>query len=61
MVDGTSLAPVEYNNDTFEKLFETATGHEPYPYQRRLALMEQLHGLMVIPTGLGKTDAIILS
>jgi CRISPR-associated endonuclease/helicase Cas3 len=44
----------------FVKFFKTATGFEPFPYQRRLALDHGVHSaLMDIPTGLGKTEAVL--
>ena len=46
---------------TFEAFFKEATGHDPYPFQKKLATCEQLPELIDIPTGLGKTDAIILA
>lgn len=46
--------------NTFNDLFKIATGHHPYPYQERLALSENFPEVIEIPTGLGKTDAIIL-
>lgn len=45
---------------TFESFFEKATGHSPYPYQTKLATSEKLPELIVIPTGMGKTDAVVL-
>ena len=50
---------------TFEQFFETATGHAPYDYQRRLAgggagrACESQ--LINVPTGLGKTAAVVLA
>ena len=61
---------------TFREFFKTATGHAPYDYQRRLACGERngrseaewLAGgadcsshLISIPTGLGKTAAVVLA
>lgn len=46
---------------SFDSLFEKATGNKPYPFQKRLAACEQLPELIDVPTGLGKTDAIVLS
>lgn len=62
---------------TFEQFFEAATGHAPYDYQRRLACGELVAGesrelwlnhgtapgskLINIPTGLGKTAAVIVA
>ena len=45
---------------TFESFFEKATGPSPYPYQTKLATSEKLPELIVIPTGMGKTDAVVL-
>ncbi len=45
----------------FGMFFKEATGHDPYPFQIRLANSKQLPEIINIPTGLGKTDAIILS
>jgi len=46
---------------TFDELFIQATGNSPYPYQKRLALAPRLPSLLSIPTGLGKTAAVVLS
>ena len=50
---------------TFEQLFEAATGHAPYDYQRRLAGGDEgcrcKSQLINIPTGLGKTAAVVLA
>ncbi len=48
---------------TFEQLFTTATGgNQPYDYQRRLAEDSAcLSRLIEIPTGLGKTAAVVLA
>lgn len=50
---------------TFEQFFEAATRHAPYDYQRRLAgggagrpCESQL---INVPTGLGKTAAVVLA
>jgi CRISPR-associated endonuclease/helicase Cas3 len=60
----------------FGDFFKAATGHEPYDYQRRLACGEQdgrtnwlvepdpdgcRSRLIDIPTGLGKTAAVVLA
>ena len=48
---------------TFEQFFETATGHAPYDYQRRLAGDGDRpceSKLINVPTGLGKTAAVVL-
>lgn len=44
----------------FSNFFKTATGHSPYPYQERLALSDNFPEIIEVPTGLGKTDAVIL-
>lgn len=44
----------------YEALFKQATGHEAYPYQIRLAT-EPWPDLLNIPTGLGKTAAVVLA
>lgn len=48
---------------TFRQFFEEATdGHDPYPYQEWLATVgEALPMLLGIPTGLGKTAAVVLA
>ncbi|KUL02488.1 MAG: Uncharacterized protein XE11_1752 [Methanomicrobiales archaeon 53_19] len=46
--------------DGFDSLFQKATGNTPYPFQRSLAIAEKLPELIKVPTGMGKTDAIIL-
>ena len=50
------------------EFFRTATndnnsprGHDPYPFQMRLATEKELPELIDIPTGLGKTDAVVLA
>lgn len=49
----------------FEVFFQTATGHAPYAYQRRLAGDTSGRAcesqLINIPTGLGKTAAVVLA
>jgi CRISPR-associated endonuclease/helicase Cas3 len=45
----------------FEAFFKRATGNDPFPYQRRLATDEALYQLLDIPTGAGKTAAVILA
>ena len=54
--------------DGFSRFFLAATrdeggqgGHDPYPFQKRLATAEELPELIDIPTGLGKTDAVVLA
>jgi CRISPR-associated endonuclease/helicase Cas3 len=43
----------------FEAFFKQATEKPPYPYQTRLAAAEQFPELIDIPTGLGKTAAVV--
>ncbi len=45
----------------FDVFFKKATDHDPYPFQKRLALGEQLPELIDVPFGMGKTDAVVLS
>jgi CRISPR-associated endonuclease/helicase Cas3 len=50
---------------TFEQFFEAATGHAPYDYQQRLAGGDAGRAcesqLINVPTGLGKTAAVVLA
>jgi len=62
------LAGEESGSMEFSAFFKAATreekspeGHDPYPFQVRLALGEELPELIDIPTGLGKTDAVVLA
>ena len=43
----------------FEAFFRVAFNHEPFDYQRRLATSEALYSLVNVPTGAGKTAAIL--
>lgn len=45
---------------TFSEFFRAATGHDPFPYQRRLIEADPLPHLLNIPTGAGKTAAVVL-
>ena len=45
----------------FKDFFKSATGNEPYPYQVRLAVGEELPQLVDIPTGMGKTAGALLA
>ncbi|MFA5312028.1 MAG: CRISPR-associated helicase Cas3' [Methanomassiliicoccales archaeon] len=55
------------DGEDFISFFKRATkdnnreGFEPFPYQVRLALDNELPQMLSIPTGMGKTEAIILS
>jgi CRISPR-associated endonuclease/helicase Cas3 len=50
---------------TFDQLFHAATGHAPYDYQHRLAVGSApgvcASQLIQVPTGLGKTAAVVLA
>src|SRR5262249_47445400 len=43
----------------FEAFFRMAFNHEPFDYQCRLATSETLYSLVNVPTGAGKTAAIL--
>jgi len=45
----------------FDQFFQAATGYQPYDYQRRLAWGDCRSRLINIPTGLGKTAAVVLA
>jgi CRISPR-associated endonuclease/helicase Cas3 len=45
----------------YSAFFQAATGNAPYDYQRRLAESPCESRLISIPTGLGKTAAVILA
>jgi len=45
----------------FTATFRKATGREAFPYQQRLATAPLQSGLLNIPTGLGKTVAVVLA
>lgn len=45
----------------FDALFAKATGASPYPYQRRLALAPFVPARLSVPTGLGKTAAVVFA
>lgn len=44
----------------FESFFLRATGHTPYEYQRELGRREQPPSVVEVPTGSGKTQALLL-
>ena len=46
---------------TFHEFFEVATGYSPYPYQTKLAAEPVQNRALEIPTGAGKTAAVVLS
>lgn len=45
----------------FSTVFRYATGHDPFPYQLRLAEATESSILLSVPTGLGKTDAVVMA
>lgn len=45
----------------FTAFFRTATGHEPYDYQRTLGESPEPPSALNVPTGAGKTQALIVS
>lgn len=46
---------------TFDEFFNQATGgHSPYPYQRKFAEGQSNPDILSVPTGVGKTAAVIL-
>ncbi|MBE3552788.1 MAG: CRISPR-associated helicase Cas3' [Kyrpidia tusciae] len=47
--------------EAFSELFGQTVGCRPFPYQVRLALDAHIPGLIRVPTGLGKTAAVVLS
>ena len=44
----------------FDEFFKSMTGHDPYPYQKRLAELEW-PDVLNVPTGLGKTAAVVVA
>jgi CRISPR-associated endonuclease/helicase Cas3 len=46
---------------TFDAYFEKASGFAPFPYQRRLATGPAWPARIEVPTGLGKTAAVVLA
>jgi CRISPR-associated endonuclease/helicase Cas3 len=45
----------------FAEWFQKATGNVPHPYQEALAMADQLPELVELPTGAGKTAAVVLA
>ena len=45
--------------DNFDNFFQQTFGYEPFDYQKRLATEEGLYSLINVPTGAGKTNAIL--
>jgi hypothetical protein len=72
MVGGTKIEGEENENRhftrrsvmsfaSFSELFEAATGQQPFPYQCQLAESDALPSLLSVPTGLGKTAAVLMA
>lgn len=59
VVKGGARPTMSTTVQSFEDVVLTATGHPPYPYQRRIA-EEGLPELLSAPTGSGKTVAAVL-
>lgn len=49
------------NPTDFASFFRSATGHEPYDYQRALGEADEPPAVLNVPTGAGKTQALIVS
>lgn len=49
------------NIKTYDKFFQKATEHLPYPYQKKLSTKLLKINMIEAPTGSGKTEAVILS
>lgn len=45
----------------YGQFFREATGHDPYPYQVRVANELRESAILDVPTGLGKTEAVIVA
>ncbi len=45
----------------YKNFFQRATGNDPFPFQKRMAEEEELPQLLDIPTGCGKTAAIVIA
>lgn len=60
MIDSTDGPDRRNELNGFAEFFERATGVGPYTYQTRIAEDDSLPELIEVPTGLGKTAAIVL-
>lgn len=49
----------EHDSGNFDAWFCRSTGHAPYPYQRELATRDAFPARLEIPTGMGKTQAVL--
>lgn len=47
--------------DGFDSIFRIGTGENPYAYQRALALRPELPEALIVPTGAGKTLAVVMA
>lgn len=56
---GAKDATGEGSPPDFDVFFARATNYPPLPYQRELAIANELYRLVRVPTGLGKTQAIL--
>lgn len=48
------------DQETYREFFRSLTDHDPYDYQVELAECERLPDVLLVPTGGGKTDAVIV-
>ena len=55
---GMGTAAPTAGREPFRRFFRAVVGHAPYPYQERLAF-EPWPETLIIPTGLGKTAAVL--
>jgi CRISPR-associated endonuclease/helicase Cas3 len=46
--------------ENYSEFFKQVTSHQPLPYQERLAEDPFTSKLLIVPTGLGKTDAVLV-
>ncbi|HYB23286.1 MAG TPA: DEAD/DEAH box helicase, partial [Solirubrobacteraceae bacterium] len=51
----------DFDMTSFSRFFELATGQQPYAYQRELGELPQPPSVLNVPTGAGKTQALIVS
>ncbi|MBX8634270.1 MAG: CRISPR-associated helicase Cas3' [Thermoplasmata archaeon] len=52
---------MQVGDKTFDYIFKKATTFDPFPYQRKIALDRNLPNTINVPTGVGKTAAVILA
>src|SRR6185437_2494232 len=58
IMPGMGTAAPTAGREPFRRFFRAVVGHAPYPYQERLAF-EPWPETLIIPTGLGKTAAVL--